>query len=90
MGSEKKRKRRESEGVVEETPDRPDKAERKRLKKMARQATKGAEVNGSAHKTKDPEAEDVPEVPALVSPIATRKYRREFGHLSHSTPIFEC
>lgn len=72
MGSEKKRKRRESEGATEETPDRHDKAERKRLKRLARQATKDADANGSVQKHTGPDSEGIPETPALVSPIATR------------------
>lgn len=76
MGSEKKRKRRESE-VAEGTPDRPDKAERKRLKRALKEK-RAAESEASAKKGKDKENDkptrEVVDVPALVSPIATRKH----------------
>lgn len=61
---EKKRKRRESDAadqIVDTTP----KSERKKLKKSRES------LGDSVSK---PKIDEAPEVPALLSPIATRKY----------------
>lgn len=74
MGSEKKRKRRDSEGG-EEKGDRAEKAERKRVKRALKEKRL---AEAEADKQEDSKSE-IADVPALVSPIATRKLSQFAG-----------
>lgn len=86
MGSEKKRKRVSVEPSAEGTIGTPsDKAERKRLKKLKKEAALAAGVSSDENENGTPgnEAVDSPDerseevaplVTPLVSPIATRKF----------------
>lgn len=71
MASEKKRKRRESE-AGQATPEKLDKAERKRLKRE-RKEKEAAEAEAAVSDAPQKDT-GVSDVPAFVSPIATRKY----------------